>query len=839
MKKYILPIIFIAASSVSCVNEDLMSPTSDGNELKLTAQVDVLTRATTTAFEINDPIGIYAMAWSDESTSKQVPLTSPYYASNSAFKWNGEGFTNQKNPIYWPEKERKLDLYAYYPYSETGIDLNNKLNISVQTDQSKDNNHTLSDIMTARLLGNERTKDALVLPFKHVMSKVKLILIAGTGYNETELSTLRTTLMQVNTTAKLDLGKANTDNNFITEVATAKDIIATPNHEVILIPQTKVSGEVLFTLNKADGTPLVAYKAENGKNTFESGKQYNFSVKINRVGINTTAEIIDWEVVTFTETSVNQKIELTANIGGTAGDKVESFAENDAIGIFQKNNEALSVVNSSFVWQAGKFTGNNLYWPNNGTTMTLYGYYPYTAGLTSTSLAAKVNTDQQTRTTHAESDVKTAILTTDKSTSGNVVLSFRHSFSKIVVNLVKGNGFTNEEIAGMKVTLPQMKTTAAIDLTKSPGDNNYILNVSEDKDILPFENNATKSAIVVPQTKTIGTTLFSIKTAGGVLMTNYQAENGKNVFESGKQYVCSIKLNRANAHITADIINWEVIDNFITGDEYQAIEISNNNGSLNNENVSFSNGETIGLFAAQWENHEEGTPTPYITNHKFTWENTGFTGEAIYWPTADRKLNLYAYAPYHEGIVMTGTSLPISINQSSAIPDWLIGFKQGVDRTSGKVIFNFRHILSKVNITLTYGTGYEDDPITGPYIKLNNTLTNANVDITTGNLNFPEGAEKKPLLLEKKNDNPLTFTGIIIPQEVVQGTNLMTIYDAENKLAATLTLTSDRTFESGKEYNIAITLKKKGIIITADIKKWETVNGWTGNADQDWEQTTN
>lgn len=833
MNKKLMTTVCMAVVLAGCTNDDLNNSTPDNNELRLTATVDVRTRANATAFESNDCIGLYAMAWTNATPSVQLPLGTPYYTENVKFKWDGTGFANQQTAVYWPEKNRKLDLYAYYPYTDAGIAEDNTLSVAVQSDQSVAANYAKSDFMTARLTGNERTKEALSLPFRHAMSKVKFTLVAGVGYTETELAALKMTLKQMNSTAKIHLDKINNEASFLTDMATPVDITTTSAREAILIPQVKAIGSTFFTLTAANGSEAVIYQAEEGKNSFEPGKQYNYTVKISRVGVNVTAEIMDWEVVDFEEIDRSQIIDLTTDIGGTEGEKAETFAENDVIGLFQKNGEVLTEVNQQLVWKSGKLSGKDLYWPNNGTQVTFYAYYPHTAGLTSTSLAAKVMADQQTTNALATSDVKTAVLTTDKSTSGKVIMTFHHAFSKVIVNLTKGQGFTDEEIAGMKVSLPQMKTTAAIDLTKLPDAANYILTAGDEKEITPFSANTLKTAMIVPQVKTIGSTLFAIKTAGGVKVVDYVAESGRNDFKSGYQYTFTIKLNRVGMNVNAEIVNWK--ETAFSAEAEQAMDLTANIGGVEGEkNETFAVNDKIGVYT-RFDN------VSAHNNYVYTWGGNGLSGDTpIYWPNRGTVVDIYAYYPYKASGTETGTTLiktELPADQTTDAAYVGADVKTAVipqitQYTNGKVILPFFHAFSRVTVTLKAGVGFTTADLEGCTVTMEDMYKETSVDIAKkladeGYLTGMAGSQTVKMNVAKG--------AIIIPKTVAVGATIFTVHDREgNKMAIGKAATDKNIFKSGNQYNITLTLKKAGINVNAEITNWVE-----NNVDMDGDQWLN
>ena len=164
----------------------------------------------------------------------------------------------------------------------------------------------------------------------------------------------------------------------------------------------------------------------------------------------------------------------------------------------------------------------------------------------------------------------------------------------------------------------------------------------------------------------------------------------------------------------------------------------------------------------------------------------------------------------------------------------MIGSQEAVDRTSGQVIFTFSHVLSRIKVKIINGTGFDTDPINGMYVELTNTLTSAQVNMVT-RVVTPVSSETVKAIRLKQKDSNQEFSGAFIPQSVAKDKKLLMIYDSEGRLAASLTLGETKTFVSGKDYSIEVTLKKSGLGFSADITDWAAEDWGQADANQDWE----
>lgn len=179
MKRYI-GLAALALLVMGCEKEDNYQV--EEGAMRIEVLHPSATRATETAFESGDVIGLYATEYAGEEA---VPLQiSGNWANNVATTYNGTAWTPAKK-IFW--SENKMDVYGYYPYMvPTSID---EHLWSVQLDQSTPettdalSGYEASDFLWAKAVGVSQENGAVQLQFKHRCSKLVIKLVKGKDYS--------------------------------------------------------------------------------------------------------------------------------------------------------------------------------------------------------------------------------------------------------------------------------------------------------------------------------------------------------------------------------------------------------------------------------------------------------------------------------------------------------------------------------------------------------------------------------------------------------------------------------------------------------------------------------
>lgn len=173
-------LLYIGLLALAACAQDSPAPQGSGEgrmEMRLTMEHPGATRATATAFEAGDRIGLYVVADSIKLSS------SGNLVNNVALTYSGPGQSwSARYPLYWDEGQ--YNLYAYYPYMspvESAIDMP----FAVSTDQSTPRSgstlggYEASDLLYAARKRVVATADPVALTFRHLMSHLTIRLIKG------------------------------------------------------------------------------------------------------------------------------------------------------------------------------------------------------------------------------------------------------------------------------------------------------------------------------------------------------------------------------------------------------------------------------------------------------------------------------------------------------------------------------------------------------------------------------------------------------------------------------------------------------------------------------------
>lgn len=266
----------MALVAIGCENENFDNSIAEDGVMQINVLHPSATRATETAFESGDKIGLYATEYNgDVATPLQI---SGNWINNVEVSYDGSAWVPAKT-LYWSEST--MDVYGYYPYMvPTCID--NHL-WSVQLDQSTlETADTLSgyeasDFLWAKAEGVTKDEECVELQFEHRCSKLVVKLVMGEDYKgvlptESELyihSTVPTATVDFTTGAvtKHIYGEA--------EVIKARRV-DDETFEAIVIPQ-RIETRRPFLEYIANG---VSYLYE-GTFLFKAGKQHTLKLTIN------------------------------------------------------------------------------------------------------------------------------------------------------------------------------------------------------------------------------------------------------------------------------------------------------------------------------------------------------------------------------------------------------------------------------------------------------------------------------------------------------------------------------------------------------------------------------
>ena len=151
-KGSILLCFVFAIAAVSCVNQINDEIRESNIPISFVAKASKgNTKITKNTFETGDRMGVFAMLTGNG-------LSEQRYIDNLLLEC-GEGTTLiPKKEVFYPEGDATLDFISYYPYQAAGMGGGSSLlHVTVQADQSKSSNYSLSDFMTARTENSRKT----------------------------------------------------------------------------------------------------------------------------------------------------------------------------------------------------------------------------------------------------------------------------------------------------------------------------------------------------------------------------------------------------------------------------------------------------------------------------------------------------------------------------------------------------------------------------------------------------------------------------------------------------------------------------------------------------------
>lgn len=193
------------------------------------------------------------------------------------------------------------------------------------------------------------------------------------------------------------------------------------------------------------------------------------------------------------------------------------------------------------------------------SNIDICAFYPSSVASASTPTFT-VNADQTTASiaNYQSSDLMYATKLTNKAKGPTHGLIFNHAMSQIIVNLQEGTGLTASDITSnvtaVKInnTIPTANLTFAVDGSSVPTGVVTAAASGSVGDIDITGDKATNVGIIVPQTVTSGTTLFTITYNGN----NYTyALTANQTFAAGNKYTYTFTLNLAGLQLESVTIN--------------------------------------------------------------------------------------------------------------------------------------------------------------------------------------------------------------------------------------------------------------------------------------------
>ncbi len=305
--KLIAAVAAVALVATACQEKpEPVKPEAEAKVIALTPSLYAFNRATDTAFEEGDAIGLHI-----------VTPTSTWLDNAKYTYQNGKLVGAQVNEWYTDESVLS-DVVAYYPYSTAGAYSAEGYTFTVNADQSSARKYSASDLMVAYTTSRP-TKDAVVLPFKHALSKVVINIDNQLGE---DIAAVWFSDIYGTATVNAKSGEVTTSGSQGT-IKAAKGANGT-SWSLIVAPQQNVSPKLMVTTAISQKQYTFVLDAPV---SFASGKVSTASISLTKQSISTsfTTEITDWVAdnnLNFGQPSEGG--ESGGNGGGESGESVLS-----------------------------------------------------------------------------------------------------------------------------------------------------------------------------------------------------------------------------------------------------------------------------------------------------------------------------------------------------------------------------------------------------------------------------------------------------------------------------------------------------------------------------------
>ena len=300
MKQSAIIYAMVALALTACSNDENLDNLNDPVELRLTSGLEVQTRATHN-LDTQLKNGEKVHVWVDDATTDEN-----LYVNNTLTADGGGSFTGGQ-PMYFPSTGNGVDIYAIH--GNFGADFTDfwsaeQTHTIAQDQKSSGDGYAKSDLVYAKHTNVARTKQAVNLEFRHLLSKIEVVLVQGEGKPTIEkVEILNTKLDAKFTPSKTDdftLTASGESNPIVidTDLTSKTDAAGTDEskkklNETIIVPQYLTNGTPFIRGTTTEGGELIFRLPEN--KTFNPAKKYRYTVIANLTELKVvSAKITDW-----------------------------------------------------------------------------------------------------------------------------------------------------------------------------------------------------------------------------------------------------------------------------------------------------------------------------------------------------------------------------------------------------------------------------------------------------------------------------------------------------------------------------------------------------------------
>lgn len=219
----------------------------------------------------------------------------------------------------------------------------------------------------------------------------------------------------------------------------------------------------------------------------------------------------------------------------------------------------------------------------------------------------------------------------------------------------------------------------------------------------------------------------------------------------------------------------------------------------------------------------EGDERYNCTNREVRYDNGwAIQGGQLLWKSNDATVTYYAYLPY-TGTVGDDTKYAFTVQADQSTEDKvkasdLLCTGQQTATPGTALDINFKHALSKLNVTLKKGSELEDGQnLTFTSVKLSNCATTTTVNLFEGTFGNTTNSQTITLYAATENEQ---YECILVPQTFAQSLKVE-ITDNNGKVY-TFTSNKDLTFASGEQYTLNLTVGRDKVTTgTISAESWD------------------
>ena len=430
---------------------------------------------------------------------------------------------------------------------------------------------------------------------------------------------------------------------------------------------------------------------------------------------------------------------------------------------------------------------------------------------------------------------------------GTLNVPYTHAMSKFTIIVEAKEGFQTGNLSNTIVTLnkvskdgtfdaPNEKVTASetVDVTMCPDGNTDALT-------------RTYQAVTVPHTKLAKDNLLAtITDAGGnnydIKVTDEMLKAGcwgdglaSGETQSSVNYQLTVTINKQKVSVVATLADWTPVKATGTGEINFTADVKN----IDKDNAGLADGDAFILWKMS-DLTDEAFDKAIKT--KVTYSGGGFTyDKKLYWDSALDNSFFRALAKkettltaVEEPTLAQGTDLlwgTTAAHKGTEANGTEHEYKEGVaiNPRTGDVPLIFKHVMSNVVVKLETTTDDSQVKTDGATITMTKLNKDGKFSLFTGEIT------------SVTNPSTITVSGetIMVPQDIDDEAKLIIELADHTTYSLLLNTCKDKDgavkkWDSGKQYEYTITLKKEEIQFRVMVKDWEKDES-SGNASLDWD----